>query len=236
MAWTLDGQTPAVEQALAGGSRQSVGWFRFSFTEMRWEWSEQVQRMHGYEPGTLVRPTVEQVLSHKHPDDRERVAAGIDEMLNTRQGFSTRHRIIDTHGAVHEVVVAGDQLLDENGEVVGIRGFYIDLTSEFEDRHQDVITAKVAEIAERRAVIEQAKGMLMLVYRIDDAAAFDLLKWLSQENNIKLQLLARQVAKDFVGVSETAVGSRATFDQLLLTAHSRAGSAAEAKDHSASNR
>ena len=236
MAWKLDGQTPAVEQALAGGSPQSVGWFRFSFTEVRWEWSEQVQRMHGYEPGTMVRPTVEQVLSHKHPDDRERVAAGVDEMINTRQGFSTRHRIIDTRGDVHQVVVAGDQFHDENGEVVGIRGFYIDLTSEFEDDRQDVITAKVAEMAERRAAIEQAKGMLMLVYRIDDSAAFDLLKWLSQENNVKVQLLARQVTRDFAAVGETAVTSRTTFDQLLLTAHLRADNAAVRNDDSRINR
>ena len=226
MAWELDGQTTAVEQALAGGAPQSVGWFRFSFTEVSWEWSEQVQRMHGYEPGTLAKPTLEQVLSHKHPDDRERVAAGIDEMINTRQGFSTRHRIIDTHGAVHQVLVAGDSFRDKDGEVVGIYGFYIDITAEFEDEHEDVITAKVTEIAERRAAIEQAKGMLMLVYRIDDAAAFDLLKWLSQENNVKLQLLARQIAKDFTAVDENTLTSRTTFDQLLLTAHLRANGVA----------
>ena len=236
MAWELNGQTTAVEQAPAGGAPQSVGWFRFSFTGLRWEWSEQVQRMHGYEPGTLVKPTLEQVLSHKHPDDRERVAAGINEMVNTRQGFSTRHRIIDTQGAVHQVIVAGDQFHDESGEVVGIQGFYIDITAEFEDDRQDVITAKVAEIAERRAAIEQAKGMLMLVYRIDDAAAFDLLKWLSQENNIKLQVLARQVAEDFAAVGENTLASRTTFDQLLLTAHLRADGVADRSDGSAVSR
>jgi hypothetical protein len=217
----LDGQTPAVEHALAGGSSQSVGWFRFFFEDLRWEWSEQVQRMHGYEPGILARPTLEQVLSHKHPDDRERVAADIDEMVNTRQGFSVRHRIIDTKGAVHQVIVAGDQLRNDYGEVVGIHGFYIELVPELKDDSEQAITAKVAEIAERRAAIEQAKGMLMLVYGIDEAGAFDLLKWLSQENNIKLQRLAQQVAKDFAASGETAVASRTTFDQLLLTAHLR---------------
>jgi AmiR/NasT family two-component response regulator len=35
----------------------------------------------------------------------------------------------------------------------------------------DLMTAKVAEIAEHRAVIEQAKGMLMLVYGLDADAA-----------------------------------------------------------------
>lgn len=221
MAWELDGQTAAVEQALGGGAPQSVGWFRFYFEDLRWEWSDQVQRMHGYEPGT-VTPTLDIVLSHKHPDDRDRVALGIKDVISERRAFSTRHRIVDTEGAVHHVVVAGDQFCDENGEVVGTHGFYIDVTPDSDDHRQDAITAKVAEIAERRAPIEQAKGMLMLIYRIDGTAAFDLLKWLSQENNVKLQLLAQQITTDFASVSEDVKISRERFDQLLLTAHLRA--------------
>ena len=63
------------EHALAGGTPQRVGSFRFFFEDQRWEWSPQVQRMHGYEPGT-VEPTTEPVLSHKHPDDYGQFAAG----------------------------------------------------------------------------------------------------------------------------------------------------------------
>ena len=48
-----------------------------------------------------------------------------------------------------------------------------------------VQTTIIAEIAANRAVIEQVKGILMMVYRIDADAAFDLLKLRSQEANIK---------------------------------------------------
>ena len=85
----LEGQTP-VEHALAGGEPQRVGWFRFYFTDERWEWSPQVERMHGYDPGT-VHPTTELVLSHKHPDDYGQVAATLDEIRRTSGAFSTRH-------------------------------------------------------------------------------------------------------------------------------------------------
>jgi hypothetical protein len=71
MNWDLNGQSADIEQALAGGAPQRVGWFRFYFNDQRWEWSEQVQRMHGYEPGT-VTPTTELVLAHKHPEDAVR--------------------------------------------------------------------------------------------------------------------------------------------------------------------
>ncbi|MGZ4584942.1 MAG: PAS and ANTAR domain-containing protein [Mycobacterium sp.] len=219
MQWDLDGQTADVEHALAGGAGHPAGWFRFYFADQRWEWSEQVQRMHGYTPG-IVTPTTELVLSHKHPDDRGHVAATLDQILNTREAFSTRHRIVDTAGRVRHVVVVGDQLLDGQGEVIGTHGFYIDVSPPSEQVQEDMVTARLAKISENRAGIEQAKGMLMLIYGITENAAFDLLKWLSQEANIKLRSLAEQIADDFRGAG-LAVDAQSHFDHLLLTAHRR---------------
>jgi fructose-specific component phosphotransferase system IIB-like protein len=218
----VDGHTP-VEQALAGGDPQRVGWFRFYFADERWEWSPQVERMHGYEPGSVV-PTTDLVLSHKHADDYGQVAATLDEIRRTSGAFSTRHRIIDTRGDVHHVVVVGDQLHGDDG-VVGTHGFYVDVTPSMVDRHDRMVSAAVAEIAEARGSIEQAKGMLMLVYRISAESAFELLRWRSQETNTKLRALAEQIVKDFLGLTyEEELPHRSTYDRLLLTAHLRAQS------------
>lgn len=223
MNWNINGQSADVEQALAGGAPQRTGWFRFYFADQRWEWSEQVQRMHGYEPGG-VTPTTELVLSHKHPDDRGQVAATIDQILNTGQAFSTRHRIIDTGGQVRDVVVVGDQLHDDQGAVVGTHGFYVDVSPLPDQEREDLVTAKLAEIAEQRASIEQAKGMLMVIYGIGESAAFDLLKWLSQEANVKLRLLAEQICEDFRSAGP-GLTSQAEFDHLLLTTRERVNAA-----------
>jgi len=223
MSWVLNGQTANIEQALAGGSPQRAGWFRFYFADQRWEWSEQVQRMHGYEPGT-VTPTTELVLEHKHPEDRRQVAATIDQILNTHKAFSTRHRIIDTTGEVHHVVVVGDELHNGEGDVIGTHGFYVDVTPTNDQEQEDIVTARLAEIAEQRASIEQAKGMLMLIYGIGDPASFELLKWLSQEENVKLRALAERICEDFRGAAPGLM-SQSDFDHLLLTAHQRVGRA-----------
>ncbi|WP_066903656.1 PAS and ANTAR domain-containing protein [Mycolicibacterium houstonense] len=212
-----------IEHALAGGEPQRVGWFRFYFTDERWEWSPQVERMHGYEPGT-AHPTTELVLSHKHPEDYGQVAATLEEIKRTSGAFSTRHRIIDTAGEVHHVVVVGDQLFDNTGAVIGTHGFYVDVSPSIAQVHEQTVTEAVAEIAEARGVIEQAKGMLMLIYRIKADAAFELLKWRSQETNTKLRLLAEQLAKDFLELDYTEIlPNRVVFDRLLLTAHLRVG-------------
>jgi hypothetical protein len=93
----------------------------------------------------------------------------------------------------------------------------------------DIITAKVAEITEHRAVIEQAKGMLMLIYDLDSKAAFDLLKWRSQKSNIKLRRLALELVDEFRAVRAEAITSRKPFDRVLLPDRTwAAGDAVEA--------
>ena len=228
-----DGHRAEVDQAFAGAP-QRVGWFRFYFEDQRWEWSEQVQRMHGYEPGT-VTPTTELVLAHKHPEDRREVAKTIDEMLLARRAFSTRHRIVDTRGVVHQVVVVADLLTDRHDVVIGTHGYYVDITPLSDRAREDLISARVAEIAEHRAIIEQAKGMLMLIYGLDDDAAFDLLRWRSQSSNVKLRLLAEKIVEDFRAVRDDGITSRSAFDHALLAADAGVGSDGDAEAASTAN-
>src|SRR6476661_8786360 len=186
----------SVRDPLRAGAPQRIGWFRFYFDDGRWEWSPQVEKMHGYLPGT-VTPTTEMVLAHKHPDDYRQIADTLDLIRQSRQAFSSRHRIIDVQGRVHHVVVVGDLLREVDGTAMATHGYYVDVTPSERER-QDQVTAAVTVIAEARADIERTKGMLMLIYGMDEAAAFELLKWRSQETNVKLRLLAAQVATDFL--------------------------------------
>jgi hypothetical protein len=114
------------------------------------------------------------------------------------------------------VVVA--QLCDQRGVVVGTEGFCVDVMPAVQ-AVQDAIAAEVAKFAESRAVIEQAKGMLMSVYGICADSAFDLLKWRSQEGNVKVRLVAEQISRDFVALAKLrrATPARGEYDNLLLT-------------------
>ncbi|WP_304108870.1 PAS and ANTAR domain-containing protein [Mycolicibacterium bacteremicum] len=201
---------------------QRVGWYRYHFGEERWEWSAEVESMHGYPPGT-VRPTTDLVLQHKHPEDREMVAATLRALRREHHPFSTRHRIVNVHDDVREVMMIGESLRDSAGEVVGAQGFYIDVTPD--DQARDVaITEAVSEIADNRAVIDQVKGVLMLIYGVDADAAFAVLKWRSQETNVKLRTLAEQMMAEFTQLAGAeTLPPRTVFDNILLTAHERVG-------------
>lgn len=212
-----DRDDPASPEARSPQLR--VGWFRFFFNDHLWEWSAEVHRMHGYEPGAIT-PTTDTVLSHKHPEDRDRVAQLLADIRTFHGPFHSRHRIVDTTGAVHDVAVVGHPLHDDE-RVIGTQGFYVDVTPDAGLRQQ-TIGAAVAEIAENRSAIEQAKGMLMMIYRLDADRAFDLLKWRSQETNTRLRNLAVQLTTDFIAMDyDQTLPSRAAFDDILLTAHLR---------------
>jgi hypothetical protein len=198
-----------------------VGGFRFWFMGQRWEWSDEVARMHGYEPGEIV-PTTELLLAHKHPEDRKHVQELLDYALHHGGSFSSRHRFIDTSGAEHTVIVMADRMLDDNGAVVGTQGYYIDLTDSFDQARRDALADALPELFAARAAIEQAKGALMLVYHIDAERAFALLQWRSQQTNTKLRALAAQIVDELETIEYAPNTLRQQFDHILLTAHERA--------------
>jgi hypothetical protein len=174
--------------------------------------------MHGYEPGTIT-PTTEIVLSHKHPDDKPTVAQLIDQVRRLGVPFSSRHRIIDTSGNIHVVVVVGDRWIDDAGEVIGTTGFYVDVTDEFDADVRRSLDEVVATIATRRATINQAMGMLMLAHGVTADKAFAMLAQRSQKTNVKLRDLAEQFVKEVA-----AAGGGASVDDILATAHERLSS------------
>ncbi|MGY1946986.1 PAS and ANTAR domain-containing protein [Nocardia asiatica] len=199
---------------------ETIGSFRFWFADQRWEWSDQVARLHGYAPGT-VEPTTELLLAHKHPDDRATVAETLATAVRTGEPFCSRHRIIDLAGRVHHVLVVGDRLHDSTGATVGTTGYYVDLTGRLNENRQAVLKETLPEVVAAREVIEQAKGILMFVYGVNAEQAFGVLQWRSQETNTKLRDLAAKLVAAVVASGGGPVAQRTQFDHLLLTVHER---------------
>lgn len=200
-------------------TRNGVGSFRYYRADDRWEWSDEVARMHGYEPGS-IEPTTDLIMSHKHPDDAAKVALLLESMSGKGDPFSSSHRIIDTAGRTRNVLVVGQQLHDETGAVIGNEGFYVDLSTLGPEQSVD---AAIADFTANRSQIEQAKGILMAIYKISADHAFDILVWRSQETNTKLRKLVAQIIEDFTTELNVPASVRERADHLLLTAHKRIG-------------
>jgi PAS domain S-box-containing protein len=216
----VSGDDVAAVEGAAPGSAELIGWFHYQPSEDRWEWSPEVYRIHGYAPGA-VTPTTAMVIDHAHPDNVDAVTSMIDDLRRHGRAFSARHRIVDADDQVREVLIVGDQLRDDDGRVNGIHGVYLDVTESARER-ESLVSEAVADISINRAAIEQAKGMMMVIYGIDADRAFEVLRWRSQQTNTKLRRLAEQISADFVAAAASRpLPDRAEYDRLLLSAHQR---------------
>jgi len=170
-----------------------AGTFHYEAISGRLEWSDELYTLHGYGRGEVV-PTVELLYAHKHPDDRDRCHDIFMAACEAGGFFCSYHRIIDARVREHRVLTAGEALV-EDGRLIAVEGFIVDLTSTLHWETERAAREAVAGALGTRSTIEQAKGILMGVLRIDSEAAFDLLAKYSQDTNIKVASTAADLVQ-----------------------------------------
>ncbi|MHA7263787.1 ANTAR domain-containing protein [Arthrobacter sp. TMN-37] len=154
-------------------------------------WSGQPCRIRGYERGD-IGPTLELGLSHVEPHDRDAMRAFWDNVPRTGGPLSVYSSIRDVNGQLHKILLSAD-LLNDGGEPVGVWGLVVDLTRSIHaDQHQ-LADEAVAASALNRAVIEQAKGILMGRAGLNAADAFKRISQYSQRTNRKVVVSSQQI-------------------------------------------
>lgn len=182
-----------VTGALTSGVSFETGAFRYDVTTDRWWWSDEVYRMHGFEPGDVV-PTTAMILAHKHPDDRERYAGALTSTSLLGGTFASVHRILDAQGDERVLATVGDAHPSGPGaRVTEITGHFVDITAVVRLLAADEATRQIRQADERRAVIDQAMGVTAARTGVSVEEAFDLLRGASMRSNIKLRTLAERV-------------------------------------------
>ncbi|MFC3965506.1 antitermination regulator [Nocardia jiangsuensis] len=187
-----------------------TGTFGHLAAEQRWQWSAETAAMHGYELGEVV-PTAELLAAHQHPDDRAVFLAAV----GGGGGFCLRQRLTDA-GGNGRVVIA----IAEPGPA-GLAGFYIDLTGPVLAQHRTLIDAALPEYARLRGPIEQAAGMLMVVYGIPAGRADELLRTRAAEHGLAPARFAELLCAAVADGVDVPARLRTVFDHVLLTVHQR---------------
>lgn len=196
-------------------STLAVGRFGYSPTETRWTWSDCMFALHGMSPGDVV-PTRALFLSHVHPGDRDRVAATLDEIATGGQPVGCDYRLVDLSGHTRDVVLALTPVSAEVGATVW--GVLVDDSERQRRTVAEAVNTELTTALESHAAIDQAKGMLMLVYGIDDDAAFEILRWASQQSNVRLRVLAGRLVEAARAAGGADAVLRSTVDDLVIAA------------------
>jgi ANTAR domain len=201
--------SPSDEQLVArfsGRLDNRVGRFLGRPQTDQWVWDDQLDAilgcLHGGESAplqTLLQHVVDEERSLVADAFRAAVEQGDPVMVSCRLHTADR-------GSVRSVLIAAEVSDDEPKEqsmsallrtdglaaVTGpwLAGQMVDLTTLRLGATRAATNHAVSEAAKHRAVIEQAKGILMVTHRLDADTAFELLRRHSQNTNTKVQDLA----------------------------------------------
>jgi PAS domain S-box-containing protein len=90
-------------------------------------WSPEVERIHGYEPGTFPG-TLDAFEKIIHPDERERILSTIADTLKHSRSHVLDYRILHPHGTVRWVEARGRMFFDATGKPERLVGICMDVT------------------------------------------------------------------------------------------------------------
>ncbi len=108
-------------EAMAG-----VGHWRYEIGTGDIAWSDEVYRIHGCEPGTVI-PREHSASAQYHPDDRAEVWRLIERAIATGEGYDTRLRLT-VHGVERVTRTRARVERDDAGAAVALFGVYQDIT------------------------------------------------------------------------------------------------------------
>lgn len=188
------------------GAGQRVGRYRLDVATGTWWWSAETFRVHGFQPGEVV-PTTALVLAHDHPADREQVDRLLHAAAVTGAPFSSLHRIMDARGHERYVNLVGQGRRDpRTGVVVELVGYVVDVTDAVAARAHERAFRDIQAAAEGRGAIEQAKGVLIATYGVDEDEAFLRLRRASNDKNMRLRDLAHLVVDEAARARDDRTG------------------------------
>lgn len=176
-----------------------AGRYRFDRLAGTWWWSPEMHELVG--PGTT--PCTEALLRVQHPADAARLLAALSA-CGAGQPFAVETQLHHPDRPARPVLLVGEPAGD--GAVRAVEGLCVDLTTARAQAPDPTGAAALrAEVDQlrtamvSRAVIEQAKGILMLLTGCAEQAAFELLSHISSHTHRKVRDVAQAITASASG-------------------------------------
>lgn len=118
------------EQQLAAAQQLAhIGSWEWDIISDKIIWSDELCRIYGVNP-VGFKATYENFLERVHPDDREKVKAGVAHGFQTKEPFQFEHRIILPNGTIRILEGRGEIITDASGKPIRMMGTGQDITDQ----------------------------------------------------------------------------------------------------------
>lgn len=186
--------------------------------EGTWWWSDGMRALYARDaPG---EPAVDLLVEHVHGEDRGPVREAIARCADEGTPFAVRHRVLDRDGGTVEVTLTGARGHD-GPAAREVRGMVLDLGAAVTGAARGRASLELGTALASHAVVDQAKGVLALAYGLDEAAAFELLRWCSMRSNVRLTTVAHRLLLSVRDLPPTATATRDLVEARLASASGR---------------
>ena len=172
------------ERSLAEAQQlASIGSFEWDLASDQMDWSDELYRVFGADPGAL-KPSYESYLAGVHAEDRERVEGSLAKALQTAASFSNQYRYVRADGAVRTFHARGEVIADADGRPAKLVGTCQDITERERAQAQAMQRAEaqaaVADLGEKAlegieltALLREAVSAVSRVIAVEIAAVVE---------------------------------------------------------------
>ena len=151
----------------AASSIASIGHWRLDLIDHDLYWSDEVYRIHGFEPGE-IRPSLDNALEFYHPDDRERVSGVVERSMSSGEPFSFQARVVRPDGSVRQVLSRG-LVHSENGVSTVLFGVFQDISDQVDNQEQSLMWSYLVNESPEAIIITDASGRVIWVNQASEA-------------------------------------------------------------------
>ncbi|AUV80769.1 PAS domain-containing sensor histidine kinase [Salinigranum rubrum] len=178
-----------------------VGMWEYDPATDRLFWSDGVRAIHGVDDS--YEPTVSEAIDFYHPDDRDVIAAAVEDALEHGERFDLDLRIVRTDGEIRDVRTHGE-VVSADGQSGGVlRGAFQDITERKErERELERVRAFVENSSDTISVVDEDG-----VIQYSSAAAY-------QEGGVPPESLVDRSAFERIHPDDRAEAER-TFERAL---------------------
>lgn len=115
--------------------------------------SEQVKVMTGYSVGDFFDSNVISFTKLLHPEDAKVYAQQVHQAIGNRSAWSCDYRLVSKDGKTHWINERGQATYDDNGEVLYLDGFMLDITEHYQNQLQIIRQQNLLESMSKQGQI-----------------------------------------------------------------------------------
>ena len=150
---TIDAELAVARRQLEEAQRLArIGSWEWDIPTNTVWWSDELFRIYGLEPGSIV-PSYEEFLNYVHPDDRAAVDERNRQAFTDHQPFEDVKRVVRADGREINMRTQGDVICGDDGEPVRLVGICEDVTDQLRAREVEKHLAAANALRQRAGAI-----------------------------------------------------------------------------------